>query len=135
MKLSPWHKDQVFDFDDLCDKAILDLDAKTSAHQGAWGLAESERWDLNQDTGKLTFTFPEKIASCDAQIVGTWNSKMKSWLWAWDNRSIDDALAVISAKLRDYGENHDIEQLAKPKWQASEEDAWLMAALASLIFE
>lgn len=123
------------EFDKICEKAQLDLATKTATHRGAWGLGGSERWDLDQETGELVFTFPDKIASCDAQIIGTWNSQSKTWLWAWSNRSIVEALVTISLKMRAYGEAHRLERFTTAKWSASEADAWQMAALASLLFD
>jgi hypothetical protein len=135
MKLFGWFQKRASDFDALCEKARHDLATKTAAHQGAWGLGTAERWDLDQEVGKLVFTFPEKIASCDAQIVGTWNSRGETWRWAWSNGSIAEPLTTISLKMREYGAKHGIERFTNPKWSATEDDAWLMAALASLLFE
>ena len=135
MKLFGWFQRRSSEFDALCEKATHDLAAKTAGHQAAWGLGSSERWDLDQEVGKLVFTFPEKIASCDVQIIGTWNSQAHTWLWAWSNRSIEEPLTRVSLKMRDYGEEHGIERFTSPKWSATEDDAWLMAALASLLCE
>lgn len=123
------------DFETLCEKAKNDLATKTSAHQAMWGLGTSERWDLDQETGRLAFTFSDKIISCEAQIIGTWNSRAKTWLWGWGNTSVLKPLAGVSERLRDYGVRRAIEKLTTAKWTAGEEDAWLMVALAALLFE
>lgn len=135
MKLFDWFRKPPSEFDSLCEKAKHDLATKTAAHQATWGLGTSQRWDIDQEVGKLVFTFEEKIASCDAQIIGTWNSRAHTWLWAWSNSSIVESLTAISLKMRAYGEKHAIQRLTTPKWSAPEEDAWLMVALASLLFE
>jgi hypothetical protein len=122
-------------FDELCEKARANLATQTAAHQGTWGLGTSERWNLDQETGQLAFTFSDRIAVCPAQIIGTWNSKAETWLWAWSNKSILAPLASVSHKMRQYGEQHRIGRLTTAKWSASGDEAWLMAALASLLFQ
>ncbi|HYC72982.1 MAG TPA: hypothetical protein VEB66_17350 [Opitutaceae bacterium] len=121
------------DFPRLCEKAINDLHAKSSAHESLWGLGHAERWDLNQKDGRLIFTFPDKIVSCPAQIIGTWHRPSQTWRWAWSNQSVEKPLTAHSEMIRAYGAERKIEQLITAKWSAAEEDAWQMAALACVI--
>lgn len=125
-------KDEL-DFPHFCEKALNDLRAKSSAHASIWGLGHSERWDLNQNDGHLIFIFPDKIVSCDAQIIGSWHRPSQTWRWAWSNPSVRKSLAVQSEKIKAYGTQRKIEKLITEKWSATEEDAWQMAALACLI--
>ncbi|MEM7316566.1 MAG: DUF6882 domain-containing protein [Planctomycetota bacterium] len=67
---------------------------------------------------------------CAAQIIGSFNTKDNSWLWAWDNPSVLDKLKAHALKLKEYGEEHGIERLTDRKWTGTEDDAWEMAALA-----
>jgi hypothetical protein len=67
---------------------------------------------------------------CPAQIIGTYNSEDRTWMWAWANPSIDERLRADALKVRKYGEEHRIDRLTKPKWEGTEDDAWAMAALA-----
>ena len=123
------------DFHALCEKAMNDLKIKSQSHRDVWGLGSADRWDLNQETGTLSFTFPDKIVSCEAQIIGSWNGAKGSWLWAWQNPSILDPLKRASEKVRAYGMQHGIDTLTTPKWEGTEEDAWQMAALTCLLNE
>ncbi|HVY69386.1 MAG TPA: hypothetical protein VHH73_05625, partial [Verrucomicrobiae bacterium] len=68
----------------LKEKAMNDLKAKTASHEAAWGMGKGDRWDFNQDDGKLVFTFPDKTVTCDAQIIGSFNKAKGTWLWSWD---------------------------------------------------
>lgn len=120
-------------FPHLCEKAMNDLRAKTSAHESLWGLGHSERWDLNQEDGRLIFSFPDKTVSCAAQIIGTWHRPSQTWRWAWSNQSVAKPLAAQSEKIRAYGIERKIVKLTTAKWSGSEEDAWQMAALACLL--
>ena len=121
------------DYPRFCEKALNDMRAKSSAHESLWGLGHSERWDLNQDDGRLIFTFPDKIVFCDAQIIGTWHRPSQTWRWAWSNPSVAKSLTAQSEKIKAYGAQQKIERLTTEKWPGTEEEAWQMAALACLI--
>lgn len=96
-----------------------------------WGIGKISRWDLSQETGELTFSFADGIkAVAPAQIIGTYNTEDHTWLWAWANPSVDEALKKDALKVRKYGEEHHVERLTTRKWEGTEEDAWAMTALA-----
>jgi hypothetical protein len=119
------------DFSTLQKMSIEELDLKTKGHVEAWDLDNIDRWDLNQDTGELLFSFADGLrAVAPAQIIGTYNSEDQTWLWAWANPSIDEKLRKDALKVREYGQKHRTEQLTKAKWKGTEKDAWAMAALA-----
>jgi hypothetical protein len=39
----------------------------------SWGLGSADRWDLDQTTGIITWTFPDKTATAPAQILGSFS--------------------------------------------------------------
>lgn len=119
------------DFAAFVDGSMEGLRVQTEAHRGTWNLGGEARWDFDQDTGMLIFTFPDVIARAPAQIIGTFDSHSKTWLWAWANPSVDADLKRDSLRVLDYGRQHGIEQLTTPKWPADETDGWRMAALAN----
>jgi hypothetical protein len=119
------------DFPSLKKLSAAELEIKTQAHVKLWGLGSSDRWDLLQAQGDLVFTFADGLkAVAPAQIIGTYNSKDQSWLWAWANDSINDSLKKDAQKVREYGAKHRIKQLTERKWLGSEAEAWAMAAVA-----
>ncbi|HEY5884075.1 MAG TPA: hypothetical protein VIT88_05275 [Pyrinomonadaceae bacterium] len=119
------------DFATLQKISVEELKIKTDAHRAAWGIDRIKRWDLNQDDGLLVFSFADGIkATAPAQIIGTYNTKDHTWLWAWANPSIEDKLKADALKLRKYGEEHHVERLTQRKWVGTEEEAWAMVALA-----
>lgn len=118
------------EFQTLLDASMQELQLKTEAHK-AWGLGTFDHWNVDQDVGDLVFTSEVgTTAVAPVQIIGSFSTNDNSWLWAWDNPSINDALKVDAAKLKEYGETHGIEQLTSRKWTGTEDDAWAMAALA-----
>lgn len=134
-QFGPNHDDESPEFQAFLEGSLEGLRLQTSAHQGTWQLGASDRWDFDQDTGELVFTFPDKIVSAPAQIIGTFDGRDSSWMWAWANESIDPALARDSIRCRAYGEQHHIARLTTPTWEGEEIDAWSMTALANRLCE
>jgi hypothetical protein len=122
-------------FKALVEGSMEGLRLQTEAHEAAWRLGKSERWDLSQDSGELIFTFPDTIVRAPAQIIGSFDSVEGRWMWAWANSSIAASLSRDSVRVREYGEQHKIQRLTTPTWPAVEMDGWHMAALANRLCE
>ena len=124
------------EFKALLDNSMEELRAKTMGHQVGWGLGKSDQWSLDLSQGDLIFTFANGVvATCPAQIVGTFDSTDGSWLWAWANPSIPEALQRDSLRVKEYGEQRQIARLTSAEWRGTEEEAWRMAALACKLCE
>jgi hypothetical protein len=129
---SPPGPPPLTDFSELAGLAMEELRFKTEAHAAAWRLGQEEEWNLDQDDGRLKFSFPDGlVATCPAQIIGTFNSGDGTWLWAWANSSIAEPLTRDARRVKAYGEQHGITRLTESKWRGTEEDAWAMTALAA----
>ena len=74
-------------------------------------------------------------ATCPAQIVGSLDSVGGTWLWAWANPYIPDALKADALKVKEYGKAHSIERLTTPEFVADESLAWSLTALAVKLCE
>ncbi len=118
------------EFEAFLEGSMEGLRLQTSAHQGTWNFGKEERWDLSQDSGEMVFTFPDKIVRAPAQIIGSFNSRAGTWMWAWANSSISASLTQDSIRVREYGERRRIRRLVIPQWSAMESDGWQMAAIA-----
>jgi hypothetical protein len=126
----PMPASQAQSFQDLLDASMEELRLKTEGHR-AWGLGTFDRWDLDQEVGTLVFSNPDgTTATAPAQIIGSFSTNDNSWLWAWDNPSIVEAMKQHSLQVKQYGEQHGIEKLTARKWTGTEDDAWAMTALA-----
>src|SRR5215472_16754861 len=117
-------------FKALLDGSMESLQLRTQAHQDTWGLGKAEGWQFAQDTGEMIFTFPDKIVRAPAQIIGSFDKRTRFWSWSWANSTIPKSIKRDSIKVREYGKQHNIKWLTTAKWQAEENDCWLMAALA-----
>ncbi len=97
-------------------------------------LGQTDRFDLDQYTGQITFSShgkPQIIANF--QIVGDVSTKSNTWLWAWGNSSLNPVLTKDAKKVADYGDKHKFELLTQKTWPATEADGWAMTAIAAKI--
>jgi hypothetical protein len=110
------------------------IEQLAQAHM-TWGLGSADRWDLDQRTGIITWTFPDKIATAPAQIIASYNPTAASWLWAWANNSILPHMSRESQSVRDWGTANGLAALTEPKLPVDDETAATLAAVALRITE
>jgi hypothetical protein len=84
-------------------------------------LVSADRWDLDQTTGIITWTFPDKTAT--AQILGSFSPGSGSWLWAWANQSILPDISRDSRSFCHWAEANGHPALAQPECRASSSSA------------
>src|SRR6186997_154983 len=77
------------------------IDRTSKAHRERWGLGSAKRWVLDQDIGQIVWSFDDHVASAPAQILGSWNGKVSSWVWSWDNDSVQAPLCTTAEEVRD----------------------------------
>ena len=106
------------------------IEQLTAAHQRNWGLGTADRWDLDQQTGLITWTFPDRTATAPAQILGSWSPSSSSWMWAWANTSILPDMSRDARAVRDWAEPRGHTTLTVPKHEADAETASTLVALA-----
>jgi hypothetical protein len=102
----------------------------TRAHSERWGLGTAQRWVLDQDQGRITWSFPDRIVSADAQILGSWNGTVNSFVWSWDNDTIQDQLCVTASQARAFGVENDVVALRSSPLNLDESQARDLVALA-----
>jgi hypothetical protein len=95
----------------LVTEGHAEITRTTEQHAARWGLGSARRWVLDQTDGRVVWSFDDHIASAPAQILGSWNAKVNSFVWAWDNDSIADKLRQTATNVRAFGEEHGIRAL------------------------
>ncbi|MER5280326.1 DUF6882 domain-containing protein [Streptomyces sp. NPDC002809] len=105
------------------------IDQLARAHM-SWGLGSADRWGLDQRTGLITWTFPDRTATAPAQILASFSPSSGSWLWAWANESILPEMSRDARSVRDWAEAHGHPALARPETEADAQAAATLAALA-----
>jgi hypothetical protein len=81
------HSDESPEFRAFLEGSMEGLQLQKSAHENTWQLGKEERWDFTQDAGELIWTFSDQLVVAAAQIIGTFDKRAKTWLWAWANPS------------------------------------------------
>jgi hypothetical protein len=71
----------------------------------------------------------------DIQFVGSVSPDTETWLWAWNNDSVDPELCRALLTVRAYGEAHGFPHLVSSKWPAQEVDGWEMTAIAAFLLQ
>jgi hypothetical protein len=123
-----------FDIDAYFEKANNHLAALTAAHDSAWNMGAAERWDADQETGILTWTFSNGVVvKAPFQIIGTYNTKDNTFLWGWDHPSVVEPLRQDAISVLEFAKQNHIEFLQDRKVECDEEAAWDLAAIASLV--
>lgn len=117
-----------------CERAMAELQLRTSAHVSAWHMDECE-WAVSQDSGLITFTDHKRgmVATAPVQIIGTFNTQDSTWLWAWANPSMQPALVTAAQKLKQYGTAKGYATLTAAKVKCADTAAWKFAALACMV--
>ena len=112
-----------------------DMVAQLAQAHRSWGLGSADRWGLDQTTGLITWTFPDKTATAPAQILGSFSPGSGSWMWAWANPSILPEMSRDAKSLREWGQVRGHDAFTCPKVDADEQTAATLAALAVRITE
>ena len=110
-------------------RAMEELRIKTASFDRLFQLGEAD-WQMDQDAGTIVFTsLKGLVATAPAQIVGSFNLDDNTWLWSWDNPSVEPALTAHAKLARVYGQQRGIPELTTRKLVTTEEKAWEMTAL------
>jgi hypothetical protein len=106
------------------------VEQTTRAHAERWGLGTAKQWALDQDDGRIVWSFADHVASAPVQILGSWNAQVSSFVWSWDNDSIQAPLCATAEKVRAFGTEHGVGALHTSPLNLGEEQARDLVALA-----
>ena len=109
----------------LLDEADVELCERTEGNQ-KWPLHTHPPSPLDQDTGLRTFTSEDGSGiGAPVQVAGTYRLRDSSWLWAWANSSLDEALTEAAKQTLAKIEANGMSEIAEPRIDnLTEEDAW-----------
>lgn len=114
------------------DQSLAGAIEQRKIHSATWGFDNAERWDVDQDAGEIKFIFANgKVGRAPVQIIGTFNTKDGSFLWAWDHPSVLEPLRAHAKLAKAWGEKHKLAKWTARKVQVSDAEAWEFAAVAA----
>ncbi len=85
---------------------------------------------LDQAQQRIIWSFEDHVASAPAQILGSWNAQVSSFVWSWDNETIQPALRVTAEEVRAFGLENDVPALYTSPLRLDEEQVRDLVALA-----
>ena len=109
------------------------IDQTSAAHAERWGFGKASRWVLDQDSGRIVWSFEDHVASAPAQILGSWNSQVNTFVWSWDNDTIKAPLCVTAEEVRAFGVENDVPALCTSPLKIDEEQVRDLMALAFVL--
>jgi hypothetical protein len=96
-------------------------------------IASFERWDFNQDSGQIVFSDKGvKKLVADVQVAGSWAAN-NTWMWAWNNKSLEKAMIKDLLKVRDFGASKKYSEFTTPVFASDLDYAWTLTAAAGYI--
>lgn len=117
---------------ELFEAAEEHLESLNNKFDSRWDFESFSHWHLDQEKKRLTLEGAKRI-ECEIQIIGSYSKNSETWLWSWDNDSIEENLTEASKVVRSFGANEGIEKLVNARWYGSEADGWSMTSLAALL--
>jgi hypothetical protein len=124
------------EFEALVAEGVAYATQYLRVHQFSWQFGREKKSKLYPQTGLLTFTFDGgREVFCYAQAVGTLDTQLGEWLWAWANPSIPVDLRREVEAVKAHGEQHGFARLTQASWRATAEQAWQMTAVAAKLRE
>lgn len=123
-------------YPDWRHEAVHELIEKNEANNLAFRIGEWPRYDYDMASGRLTFSDHGSVkVVAEIQVVGTTSEKAGNWMWAWANAHWPEDMIAESQKVRDFGEQHGIDDLVHQYVESEDLMAlgWELAAVAARI--
>ncbi len=109
------------------------IDQTSAAHAERWGFGTASRWVLDQGSGRIVWSFEDHVASAQAQILGSWNSEVNTFVWSWDNETIQAPLCASAEEVRAFGVENDVPALCTSPLKVDKEQVGDLMALAFVV--
>ena len=120
------------DADAFIKQSLAGLQDQQSANDALWKMNEAVHWDVDQNTGKIVFSFADgKTATAPVQIVGTFDPRNGTFLWAWDHPAVAAPLSRAAKVTREWAERNNVERWTTRMVRCTESEAWEFTAVAA----
>ena len=91
------------------------------------------RWDFEQEKRQIVFSDKGvKKLIADVQRVGSWAAN-RTWMWAWNNSTLDGALKKDAEKVREFGKEKKYSELTTSIFSSDPDYAWTLTAAAGYL--
>jgi|GEM_PF-1112814 len=123
-------------FENLSKKSYDYLFKQQDSCETKFHINSYEHWFYDQATGLLTFS-DSGIAKVivEYEEVGSISNTSNTWLWSWDNASVDALIKQKMEIVKEYGKRRSFIKLTDAEWKADEVDGWEMTAISSYLLK
>ena len=110
-------------------RAEAETALKSQVFQSIFG-DEHYDWKVDLDAGVITFTGVTRVVSAPVQVIGTYNTLDRTFLWGWDHPSVGEALGADARLAREFGRLQNLPLFTTRKVECTEQQAWVFTAVA-----
>lgn len=110
-------------------RAESEIALKTQLFQAVFGN-ERYDWSVDLDAGIITFTSATKKVSAPVQVIGTYDTLDRTFLWGWDHPSVPEPRRSDAGLARQFGQLQDLPLFTTRMVECTEEQAWSFTAVA-----
>lgn len=119
--------------EDLMSFGMIEAVKERLALNDAFAISTSPHQLSNEGGLAISWTSASgREATARAEIIGSFSEESSSFLWAWGNDTVPDALRPTALALREHAALHKIDLLLTPLAPANIEYAERLAAVATL---
>ncbi|WP_257386857.1 DUF6882 domain-containing protein [Tahibacter caeni] len=121
--------------DTLFDEATRALDAKQAFLEREFAIGRHEEWKADLARSEIRFLqHGREAVTADVLVVGTLGHD-GIWLWGWANRRLPDDVRAAGEGLKSFASLTGLDIFEQRAWEADEQQAWEMTALACRHFD
>lgn len=89
--------------------AVEECNQSIRQYNQAWDSRRFDDWSYDQYSGKFRLKDGDVIGvEADAQIVGSYHSRNKTWEWSWNNPNVETDAKQDSQAVKNYGDKEKI---------------------------
>lgn len=108
------------------------LTESSRQHVEDWRLGSEARWEVDLKEGQVGFHFHDgTVLVAPIQIVGTYNARDATFLWAWGHRTLPEALVEHARLARRWGETNGVSDYTKAIVSCAADEVWNFAAVTA----
>ncbi len=97
-----------------------------------WRLGSESRWEVDLKVGQVSFHFEDGTTLiAPIQVVGTYNSRDGTFLWAWGHKALPEHLVAHASLARVWGQDRGVADYTTAIINCTPDEVWNFAAVTA----